>query len=156
MNPAVRRDSFSVHQPPFGHTEQIVCHDHAASIHRSTCIFIWSSSPIACSTRATMSSADPADDLKAQQSVVGSNGAQNKTEKHAEVNMTTEKVGHEIQANLAAPSLWTRILDSLPPWVSTNLRSRRSWKLVVRCWAASWICFVILLPEKSLKTLGNT
>ncbi|PCH37055.1 hypothetical protein WOLCODRAFT_140699 [Wolfiporia cocos MD-104 SS10] len=46
-------------------------------------------------------------------------------------------------------------LDKLPAWVSTNLRSRRSWKTLVRCWIASWVSFVIILPDKSLRTLGN-
>ncbi|GBE84358.1 hypothetical protein BKA93DRAFT_807068 [Sparassis latifolia] len=46
--------------------------------------------------------------------------------------------------------------DMLPPWISSNLRSRRSLKTLARCWLASWVCFVILLPDKSLRTLGNT
>ncbi|OBZ77446.1 Uncharacterized protein C57A7.05 [Grifola frondosa] len=46
--------------------------------------------------------------------------------------------------------------NKLPPWVTSNLRSRKSWKMLVRCWAASWVCLVIMLPNKSLATLGNT
>ncbi|KAI0635211.1 hypothetical protein C8Q77DRAFT_1106698 [Trametes polyzona] len=49
-------------------------------------------------------------------------------------------------------SVW----DKLPPWASANLRSWKSWKLLLRCWVASWVCFVIMLPNKSLATLGNT
>ncbi|TFY63497.1 hypothetical protein EVJ58_g3215 [Rhodofomes roseus] len=44
----------------------------------------------------------------------------------------------------------------LPPWISSNLRSTRSWKMLVRCWVASWAAFIILLPHASLSTLGNT
>ncbi|KAI8970891.1 hypothetical protein BD414DRAFT_501521 [Trametes punicea] len=51
-----------------------------------------------------------------------------------------------------ASSFW----DRLPPWLSKNLRSWKSWKLVLRCWVASWVSFVIMLPNKSLATLGNT
>ncbi|TBU59289.1 hypothetical protein BD310DRAFT_976680 [Dichomitus squalens] len=49
-------------------------------------------------------------------------------------------------------SIW----DKLPPWVSTNLRSKKSWKVFLRCWVASWVSFVIMLPDKSLQQLGNT
>ncbi|KAH9950803.1 hypothetical protein B0H21DRAFT_721769 [Amylocystis lapponica] len=44
---------------------------------------------------------------------------------------------------------------NLPPWITTNLRSRKSWKLLLRCWLASWISFIIILPQKSLATLGQ-
>ncbi|THH31626.1 hypothetical protein EUX98_g2549 [Antrodiella citrinella] len=45
-------------------------------------------------------------------------------------------------------------LDRFPPWVSDNLRSPRAWKTFLRSWGATWICFVLLLPEKSANTLG--
>ncbi|CAL1710858.1 unnamed protein product [Somion occarium] len=48
-----------------------------------------------------------------------------------------------------------KFLDKLPTWISTNLRSKRSLKLWARCWLASWVGFVILLPNKSLNVLGN-
>ncbi|KIM71841.1 hypothetical protein PILCRDRAFT_93686 [Piloderma croceum F 1598] len=48
------------------------------------------------------------------------------------------------------------LLDSLPPWASTNLRSANSWKLLARCWLASWAAFVLLMPQASLNILGNT
>ena len=47
-------------------------------------------------------------------------------------------------------------LDSLPPWVSTNLRSPNSWKLLARCWLSSWAAFLLLIPQPSLNILGNT
>ncbi|KAL7284167.1 hypothetical protein ACG7TL_001449 [Trametes sanguinea] len=56
----------------------------------------------------------------------------------------------------ASPSKSAGLLDKLPPWMAKNLRSPKSWKLVLRCWAASWTSFVIMLPNKSLQTLGNT
>ena len=48
-----------------------------------------------------MSSSGSADDLTTQQSAVGPSGAQNavEKEKHAEVNMATEKVEHDAQPN---------------------------------------------------------
>ncbi|KAI0646345.1 hypothetical protein C8Q79DRAFT_909612 [Trametes meyenii] len=55
-------------------------------------------------------------------------------------------------ARTASPSVW----DKLPPWASKNLRSWKSWKLLLRCWIASWVSFVIILPNRSLATLGNT
>ncbi|KZT71069.1 hypothetical protein DAEQUDRAFT_724415 [Daedalea quercina L-15889] len=45
---------------------------------------------------------------------------------------------------------------ALPPWISTNMRSSRSLKMLARCWVASWVGFIILLPHASLNTLGNT
>jgi hypothetical protein len=48
------------------------------------------------------------------------------------------------------------LLDKLPIWISKNLRSRRSWGVLLRCWIASWVCFLLLLPDRSLNVLGNT
>jgi hypothetical protein len=56
----------------------------------------------------------------------------------------------------ATPPPKKSFLDSLPPWASTNLRSAKSWKLLARCWLASWAAFVILMPQASLNILGNT
>jgi len=56
----------------------------------------------------------------------------------------------------AAPSqLEKRFLDHLPPWVATNIRSKQSLRMLFRCWLASWAAFVLILPEKTLKTMGN-
>jgi hypothetical protein len=56
----------------------------------------------------------------------------------------------------AAPSqLKKRFLDHLPPWVATNIRSKQSLRMLFRCWLASWAAFILLLPEKTLKTMGN-
>lgn len=60
----------------------------------------------------------------------------------------------------ASPQVETRphrlsLLDKLPPWISNNLRSKRQWKMLVRCWVASWAAFILLLPNNSLQTLGN-
>ncbi|GJE92380.1 fusaric acid resistance protein-like domain containing protein [Phanerochaete sordida] len=43
----------------------------------------------------------------------------------------------------------------LPAWVVTNLRSPRSRKVWLRCWVASFAAYVILLPNASLRELGN-
>ncbi|TFK82815.1 hypothetical protein K466DRAFT_666286 [Polyporus arcularius HHB13444] len=71
--------------------------------------------------------------------------------------MSSEKTQNErsIPSSLVdkkPSSLW----DTLPPWVSSNLRSWKSWKVLLRCWAVTWVCLVIMLPDKSLATLGNT
>ncbi|KZT02812.1 uncharacterized protein LAESUDRAFT_729774 [Laetiporus sulphureus 93-53] len=47
------------------------------------------------------------------------------------------------------------VWDQMPTWVSSNLRSRKSWKMLVRCCVASWVSFIILLPSKSLQAMGN-
>ncbi|KAI0087246.1 hypothetical protein BDY19DRAFT_986266 [Irpex rosettiformis] len=51
----------------------------------------------------------------------------------------------------------TSIFDrlELPPWVLANLKSRRSQKIWLRCWVASWVAFLIMLPHPSLNILGN-
>ena len=43
----------------------------------------------------------------------------------------------------------------LPTWVVTNLRSSRSRKVWLRCWVASFAAYIILLPNASLRELGN-
>lgn len=65
-------------------------------------------------------------------------------EKKADVNMDVPGPPHK------------SFLDSLPPWVSTNLRSPNSWKLLARCWLSSWAAFLLLIPQPSLNILGNT
>ncbi|KAJ6565829.1 hypothetical protein DFH09DRAFT_1472533 [Mycena vulgaris] len=47
-------------------------------------------------------------------------------------------------------------LTVLPKWVSEPLQSRRAWKVLLRCWVASLLSFVILLPDASLRTIGVT
>ncbi|THU86398.1 hypothetical protein K435DRAFT_822159 [Dendrothele bispora CBS 962.96] len=48
-------------------------------------------------------------------------------------------------------SSWT---SHIPPWILTNLKSPRSRKTWLRCWLAAWVGFVILLPHRTLNTLG--
>jgi hypothetical protein len=48
-----------------------------------------------------------------------------------------------------------RFLDHFPPWVATNIRSKQSRKMLFRCWLGSWAAFVLILPEKTLMTMGN-
>ncbi|EKM50877.1 uncharacterized protein PHACADRAFT_151282 [Phanerochaete carnosa HHB-10118-sp] len=58
----------------------------------------------------------------------------------------------------AAPTSTKKpLLDRLhlPDWVITNLRSSRSRRVWLRCWTVSWVAYVILLPNASLKELGN-
>ena len=57
----------------------------------------------------------------------------------------------------AAPSPQKKsLLDHFPPWVATNIRSTESRKMLLRCWLGSWAALVLMLPDKSLKTMGNS
>ncbi|KAH8119852.1 hypothetical protein DFH11DRAFT_1754336 [Phellopilus nigrolimitatus] len=47
------------------------------------------------------------------------------------------------------------LVDALPAWAGEHLRSKHSWKILVRCWVASFAAFVLILPDRSLKALGN-
>ena len=44
----------------------------------------------------------------------------------------------------------------LPPWFTDNLHDKRTWKTLVRCWVSTFSAFILLLPDKSLRTLGNS
>ena len=44
---------------------------------------------------------------------------------------------------------------SLPPWVTTNLKSGKAWKTLARCIFATWVAYVLLLPQASLNVLGT-
>ena len=43
----------------------------------------------------------------------------------------------------------------LPPWVINNIRQRKSQKLLFRSCLASWAALILLLADKSLRTIGN-
>ena len=55
----------------------------------------------------------------------------------------------------ARPSKFGAFLAHLPPWIRNNLTKHRSLKTLFRCWLASWVAFVIILPDASLNTLGT-
>ena len=44
----------------------------------------------------------------------------------------------------------------LPPWITDNLNNKRTWKTVLRCTVSTFAAFILLLPDKSLRTLGNS
>ncbi|KAI9441300.1 hypothetical protein H4582DRAFT_1367483 [Lactarius indigo] len=58
-----------------------------------------------------------------------------------------------IPAPLSQPE--RSLLDRFPPWVATNIRSKQSRKMLLRCWLGSWAAFVIMLPNATLRTMGN-
>ncbi|KAI0746793.1 hypothetical protein C8Q80DRAFT_1220068 [Daedaleopsis nitida] len=70
--------------------------------------------------------------------------------------MSSEKVQGKTSSRLPPESKGNTFWDKLPPWISSNVRSWKSWKVLLRCWVVTWVCFVIMLPDKSLTTLGNT
>lgn len=43
----------------------------------------------------------------------------------------------------------------IPEWASKAASQKRSWKLLARCWVASWVCFILILPNKTLAAMGN-
>lgn len=45
--------------------------------------------------------------------------------------------------------------SSLPDWITANIKKPRSLKDLAKCWLASWVCILLLLPERSLQTLGQ-
>jgi hypothetical protein len=46
-------------------------------------------------------------------------------------------------------------LRSPPPWVTNNIRQRRSQQLLFRSCLASWATLILMLCNRSLQTLGN-
>ncbi|VDB95654.1 unnamed protein product [Peniophora sp. CBMAI 1063] len=49
-----------------------------------------------------------------------------------------------------------RLLGVVPDWVSSNLTSSRSLKTWFRAWLAAWAALILLLPNASITTMGNT
>ncbi|KAF7313882.1 hypothetical protein HMN09_00546000 [Mycena chlorophos] len=47
-------------------------------------------------------------------------------------------------------------MSAVPDWISRPLHSWSAWKSLIRSWIAVWAAFIIILPDKSLKTLGTT
>ncbi|CAE6435306.1 unnamed protein product [Rhizoctonia solani] len=48
-----------------------------------------------------------------------------------------------------------KTMNLIPDWASKAASKRRSWKLLVRCWVATWVCFILILPNKTLSAMGN-
>ncbi|KAJ7719305.1 hypothetical protein B0H16DRAFT_1897243 [Mycena metata] len=72
------------------------------------------------------------------------------------VTLQPKVVPAEKTAAHSSPTATRGILAPLPPWVSGPLQSRRAWKVLLRCWVASLVSFIILLPNASLRTIGVT
>lgn len=69
--------------------------------------------------------------------------------------MSDEKPQNEKDEKEQKKSIKQRITSFLPPWITSALNNPRAWKNLARCWLASWATFLLLLPETSLKALGN-
>ena len=76
-----------------------------------------------------------------------------------------EDVGSDLKADggnandtqtQSTSSLQARLAKVLPPWIVDNLKDKRTWKTFIRCWISTFAAFCLLLPDKSLQTLGNT
>ncbi|KAG8751127.1 hypothetical protein FRC11_009675, partial [Ceratobasidium sp. 423] len=48
-----------------------------------------------------------------------------------------------------------KAMTLIPEWASKAASKRRSWKLLARCWVATWACFILILPNKTLPVMGN-
>lgn len=42
-----------------------------------------------------------------------------------------------------------------PSWITDNLKDKHSLKMWFRCWLVTWVAIVVMLPTKSLQTLGQ-
>ncbi|KAJ3778200.1 hypothetical protein FB446DRAFT_714691 [Lentinula raphanica] len=74
------------------------------------------------------------------------------TQKNPEIGSATEiEASHPGESQ----SKFNAFLAHLPPWVSSNLTKPRSLKTLLRCWLASWVGFIIILPDASLNVLGS-
>jgi hypothetical protein len=47
-------------------------------------------------------------------------------------------------------------LSHIPPWITTNVKNPKTWKVLFRCVLASWIGLVVMITGPGLRTLGNT
>lgn len=49
----------------------------------------------------------------------------------------------------------SKLVKILPDWASRAVAQPRSWKLFLRCWVATWVCFILILPQRTLEALGT-
>ncbi|KAG8885135.1 hypothetical protein FRB98_002000 [Tulasnella sp. 332] len=82
------------------------------------------------------------DSSNSMQAYATTNGAKRSKEKLPEATPNENK------------SILTRMISMLPPWVM-KIKDKRQQKLLFRCWLASWLMVVVLLPTKSLSILGQ-
>lgn len=45
--------------------------------------------------------------------------------------------------------------SKVPAWITDNLKDTHSLKMLFRCWLVTWVAIVVMLPTKSLQTLGQ-
>lgn len=65
--------------------------------------------------------------------------------------MTTPRPTSKRDASSGGPGLASYV----PSWVATNVKNPASWKMLFRCWLASWAAFILILPQSNLTVLGN-
>ncbi|TFY75709.1 hypothetical protein EWM64_g8302, partial [Hericium alpestre] len=63
-----------------------------------------------------------------------------------------EKHAPAAETQAARRPLLTRYI---PAWVVKNVQSRKSWRLLFKCWLATWAAFILFLPNASLRVMGN-
>ncbi|KDN36919.1 hypothetical protein K437DRAFT_47636 [Tilletiaria anomala UBC 951] len=63
------------------------------------------------------------------------------------------KVGKE-EADASVPKV-RGSNSKLPEWITKNVKDPHSWKMLARCWLASWVTLILMLPTRSLQTFGQ-
>ncbi|KDN34054.1 hypothetical protein RSAG8_12842, partial [Rhizoctonia solani AG-8 WAC10335] len=51
--------------------------------------------------------------------------------------------------------LLPNLIKLTPDWTTRAVFRPRNWKLFLRCWISTWVCFILILPSKSLETMGS-
>lgn len=44
--------------------------------------------------------------------------------------------------------------SKMPDWIAKGI-SPRGLKMLLRCWVATWVTFILIFPQRSLETLGQ-
>ncbi|KAG9019733.1 hypothetical protein FRB90_011004 [Tulasnella sp. 427] len=77
------------------------------------------------------------------------------TEKPAIKSTGTSKSKKSGGAQAEEPkSLWARLEAKLPAWC-LKIKDRRQQKIFFRCWVASWLAVMLILPNGNLRIMGN-
>ncbi|KAK1223613.1 hypothetical protein PQX77_013510 [Marasmius sp. AFHP31] len=63
---------------------------------------------------------------------------------------------NDSQVTHTNPETKTSNRFTLPAWITTNITSTHALKVFFRCWLASWVAVVIMLPNASLQALGTS
>ncbi|CAE6440783.1 unnamed protein product [Rhizoctonia solani] len=51
--------------------------------------------------------------------------------------------------------LLSKLRKLAPDWATRAASRPRNWKIFLRCWVTTWVCFILILPSKTLETMGS-